>query len=249
MQIEVVLPSGMRGLMRGLKVKDEKLLTDRKLAQTGRLFPSLLAACWEQTIDAGPYDFGSSEVPNWDKVISADRGAAILQLRVASYGKDYDFTLNCESEACRRRYGWSIDLTELNVTNVPEVSLQHIRTSEAISIDVNGQMFKCRLLTGADDKYFAKLSGKDASNMMTHHLARQIVEIPGVEAHMRAIVAAIEDMPSADADDLRDRLDDLNGGVETTFMTQCPHCWTEQRVDLPFEASFFSKRKRFSSGQ
>ena len=51
-------PSGLSGRIRGMKVREERILADRKLAKNGGQVDELLGACWEETLDAGPYDFG-----------------------------------------------------------------------------------------------------------------------------------------------------------------------------------------------
>jgi len=41
-----------------MKVREERVLADRKLAKSGGQIDELLAACWEKTLDAGPYTLG-----------------------------------------------------------------------------------------------------------------------------------------------------------------------------------------------
>ena len=51
----ITCPSGLQGRVRGMKVREERVLADRKLAKNGGQVDELLAACWEETIDPGPY--------------------------------------------------------------------------------------------------------------------------------------------------------------------------------------------------
>ena len=62
----ITCPSGLSGRIRGMKVREERILTDRKLARTGGQVDHLLTACWEETLDPGPYDFGDKEI-DWSK--------------------------------------------------------------------------------------------------------------------------------------------------------------------------------------
>lgn len=50
----ITCPSGLQGRVRGMKVREESVLADRKLAKSGAQIDELLAACWEETLDAGP---------------------------------------------------------------------------------------------------------------------------------------------------------------------------------------------------
>jgi hypothetical protein len=54
----ITCPSGLTGRVRATKVREERVLVDRKLAQSGGQIDELLAACWEETLDAGPYTLG-----------------------------------------------------------------------------------------------------------------------------------------------------------------------------------------------
>ena len=56
----ITCPSGLQGRVRGMKVREERVLADRKLAKSGGQVDELLAACWEETLDPGPYAFGVS---------------------------------------------------------------------------------------------------------------------------------------------------------------------------------------------
>jgi len=45
-------PSGLSGRIRGMKVREERTLSDRKLAKSGGQVDKLLAVCWEETLEA-----------------------------------------------------------------------------------------------------------------------------------------------------------------------------------------------------
>ena len=80
-------PSGLTGTIRGLKVREERVLADRKIAKAGGVVDELLRACWEETEDPGPYSFDAGKT-DWDKVLQGDRFFALLQIRALTYGPD-----------------------------------------------------------------------------------------------------------------------------------------------------------------
>lgn len=244
--IEVTCPSGLQGRIRGMKVKDEQLFINRKLASSGRIITELLKAVWESTIDPGPYAFGDGE-PHWEQVLSSDRTHILIQLRVASYGTDYEFRVTCGS--CRKLYGWGVDLAEdIDVVPVSETGLASVKSNEPISVPLtDGRTAKCRLMRGEDDTFLATLGTKDEAKVMTYHLARRITEIDG-KHRWPDIVAIVEDMEAVVGDRLWDATDALEGGVETMFDVECPACGNVQQVLLPFGAEFFSSRKRYARG-
>ena len=88
----ITCPSGLSGRIRGMKAREERILADRKLAKNGTQLDQILGACWEETLDRGPYDFGQEAI-DWSKVLQGDRFYTLLQIRVLSYGPEYAFSV------------------------------------------------------------------------------------------------------------------------------------------------------------
>jgi hypothetical protein len=240
---EITCPSGLRGVIRGMKVKDEQLFTDRKLTKTGQVITRILESCWVQTDDPGPYDLQSGKML-WGSALSSDRTHALIQLRIASYGKDYEFRVMCSG--CQHNFGWGVELDKLDVIPVSDAGRQAAKAHTSFPITLkDGRIAKCRLLTGDDEMFFAGLGPEHESKVLTNHLARRIVELDGKTAWFD-IVSLVEDMESMIADALLDATDEIEGGVKTDFDVECPKCHNVQSVVLPFEAGFFSSRKRFA---
>src|SRR5512139_539341 len=116
----IACPSGLTGRIRGMKVREERIFADRKLAKSGGQLEQILAACWEETLDPGPYDFGDKI--DWGKVLQGDRFYALLQIRTLSYGPEYAFGVTCENRSCRARIDWELKLTDLPVKQLSEES-------------------------------------------------------------------------------------------------------------------------------
>jgi hypothetical protein len=241
--LEITCPSGLRGTLREMKVRDEQLFANRKLAKSGKATSALLRACWQQTLDSGPYSF-VGEVPDWDQVLTADRFYALIQLRIASYGEDYEFPVTCR--VCRTHFRWGAKLDQLNVQKVSEQALHYVKTNEPVPIELpDGLTVKCRPLNGEDEAFFAKIGIKEEDKILTYHLARRIVEIQG-KTSWREILPLVEDMPARVADRLWDATDELEGGVELMFHIECGDCGALHKMILPFDEGFFSSRKRFT---
>jgi hypothetical protein len=241
---EIICPSGLKGRVRGLRVKDEELFTDKKLVRSNRVITSLMARCWEETLDPGPYQ--QSDPLDWDLISSSDRIFALIQIRVASYGEDYEFRVTCSNSMCEHGYAWGVNLNELDVAEMSERGRQHLKTGDLIPVKLsNGLEVKCRLPNGEDETFMATLEARDDSRALTLHLARRVAEIEG-EKHWDDVVKKVEELPAIVGDELWDITDEIEGGVEMAFDVQCPQCSNVQQVILPFEAGFFSNRKRFA---
>jgi hypothetical protein len=239
---EITCPSGLRGVLREMKVKDEQLFTDRKLVRTGRAVGALLEACWEQTTDFGPYsDEGQFD---WDQVASVDRTYAVVQLRMLSYGEKYEFNVTCS--ACREPFSWEVNLNDLAVAPVSKQGIAHLKDGKPIQVEMpDGKTLHCRITTGEDERFLQKRGASEESKLLTYQLVRRIVQMDGLTTFPQ-IVTALEDMPASHADYLWNETDYHEGGIDTAFDVQCESCGSIQQVFLPFEAAFFSNRDRFA---
>ena len=118
----ITCPSGLQGRVRGMKVREERVLADRKLAKSGGQVDELLAACWEETLDPGPYALAEGAKLDLGKVLQGDRFFALLMVRALTYGPEYAFGVSCRNDNCRARIDWEIDLTKLPVRKLSEES-------------------------------------------------------------------------------------------------------------------------------
>lgn len=244
MLFDVTCPSGFQAVFRSMKVRDEQLFTDRKLAKSGKTISALLSACWQETRDPGPYTLPEGGKPDWDAMLVADRTHLLVQLRIGSYGAAYDFRVTCGS--CVHHFIWSVDLGELAIHKVSEAGRQHTKTGEPLLMTLpDGRSVKIKLLTGEDEAFVGRVAAQDETKLLALHLARRITEIDG-KTRWDDVLKVVEDMEAADADRIWNVIDELEGGVDTGFDLECPQCKRLQQVMLPFEGSFFSSRKRFA---
>ena len=117
----ITCPSGLAGVVRGLKVREERILADRRLAKANAQLDELLRACWLETHDPGPYSATEGRI-DWDGVLQGDRFYALLMIRIATYGPEYAFGVSCAEERCRARFEWELDLRELQVRKLSDAS-------------------------------------------------------------------------------------------------------------------------------
>lgn len=241
----VICPSGLTGIVRGLKVREERILADRKLAKANTQLDELLRACWLETQDPGPYELAES-APDWDKVLQGDRFYALLAIRIATYGAEYAFALTCAEERCRARFEWEIDLRQLPVRRL---------SSENRARFVAGNRFETvlpeaarrivfKLMTGADEKKLPMLRRNADGQAMSAVLAYRCLEIDGVAAHEKR--PFIEELSMSDADALLAAMNEVDCGVQTSIEVECTECFATQELDLPFGRGFFATRTKES---
>jgi hypothetical protein len=229
-------PSGLQGRIRGMKVREERVLSDRKLAKAGSQLEELLGACWEATVEAGPYDFGDKLI-DWGSVLQGDRFFTLLSIRALTYGPDYGFAVSCRN--CRARVEWEVDLTKLPVRPLsPESRAAFMagnRFETTLPDSVRRVWFK--LLTGDDERKLPALQRAAPDRLLSSVLAYRVLEVEGVDPKDKR--AFLEDLTLRDADFLVDEFDRVDCGVDTTIEVECPECREVQDVDLPFDSAFF----------
>ena len=240
----VICPSGLAGRVRGLKVKEEQILTDRQLAKAGGQVDALLAACWEETTDPGPYVFEGK--PDWGRVLVADRFVALVQIRIATYGATYAFQVPCER--CGERIEWELELDALPVR---ALSADSRRTFEGgnrfkVRLPGAGREVWFRLLIGNDEKKLPQLRQANREKVLSASLAHRVLEIEGVAEKDRR--AYLEDLTLGDVSVLLAEVDRVDGGIETSIDIQCTACQAVQAIDLPFQGSFLLPTGTASAG-
>jgi hypothetical protein len=242
----ITTPSGLSGRIRGLKVREERILADRKLARSGSQVDELLKACWLETLEVGPYGFPLESPVNWDKVLVGDRFFALLKIRVLTYGPDYAFTLTCERPACRSNIDWELSLDDLPVRllndSLREAFLGGNRLETRLPDAGCTVWFK--LMTGADERRLSQ-QRKGNDKVLSALVAARVVEVEGVEERKRR--AFLEDLSMRDANHLLEAFDEHDCGVETSLEVECQACGAQMQVELPFDRTFLmpaSRRKR-----
>ncbi|NNB86098.1 hypothetical protein HI292_11095 [Corallococcus exiguus] len=231
-------PSGLTGRIRGMRVREERVLADRKLAKSGGQVDELLSACWEEMQEAGPYAFADGKV-DWGRVLQGDRFYALLQVRVLTYGPEYAFAVPCQSAACRARIDWELDLTQLPVRALSDASRAAFTAGNRFETTLPdaGKRVRFRLLTGEDERRLPQLQRAAPEKLLSSVLAYRVLDVDGVDARDKR--RFLEDLTLRDADYLVDEFDRVDCGVDTTLEVECPECFMRQEVELPFDRGFF----------
>jgi hypothetical protein len=234
----ITCPSGLQGRVRGMKVREERVLADRKLARGGGQVEALLSACWEETLEPGPYAFEGGRA-DWSQVLQGDRFYALLRVRAFTYGPLYAFSVACREEGCRATIEWELDLFDLPVRPLSEASRAAFAAGNRFEtrLPEDGRRVWFRLLTGADEQRLATASRGAGDRAFSAMLALRVLELEGVDPQGKR--RALEDLSLRDADFLLGEFDRVDCGVDTAIEVECPRCLATQEVELPFDRTFF----------
>jgi hypothetical protein len=148
----------------------------------------LLAACGEETLDAGPYALGESGKLDLGKVLQGDRFFALLMVRALTYGPEYAFGVSCRNDNCRARIDWEIDLTKLPVRKLSEESraafVAGIRFET--TLPDAGKRVTFKLLIGEDERKLPAVQRAALDKLLSAVLAYRVLDIDGVEPPSRS---------------------------------------------------------------
>lgn len=248
----VVCPSGARIRVGKLKLKELKLLADRKQTISGATFDRFLEAALEEVTDPGPYGLSTF---SWSGALTGDRFAALLAIRTATHGADFSFEVRCS--ACGEIIAGDVDLNKLERKAYPEASLDAFMAKKPLEVTIAGKVVKFPVMTGADETRIQstldKLEKSDprAKRAPFDETVDPIVErLTSVEGctGREEVRAWLEELGGAETTALLDALESSSGGVETSVSLthNVRRCRAETRIELPFfgEAFWMPRRQR-----
>ncbi len=244
MALSLILPSGLSGEVRGLKVQEANLLANAAEQRRGTALDSVYSSVWLKTNDLGPYAsiegaVDASGKVNWPKVLVCDRFTLMLRVRIATYGPDYAFKTRCAVPSCGEKFEWELSLNDLPMKPLPAMAIEAFKNGNKMSATFpeDGREFWFRLVDGDGEKNAEKIMKQNRARSLTAALASRIVSITGVEPGDK--LKFLDNLDMSDANAVLGILDQNDGGVESTIEVQCPACSDVQDIDLPFGKEFW----------
>jgi hypothetical protein len=177
-----------------------------------------------------------------DELLITDRMAALLAVRVLSYGSSYNFRFRCS--ACGQQTSGTVDLLGDLTTKNPDPALTE---PIPLVLPITKIPVFARFLRGVDEEAIVKYAkrmkqaseaeGGDPSSI--HRLARQMVKIGDKDLPILEREVLIRDLPMADTVAFRNTMDDLESGIDLTVRPTCKMCSAENELQMPFDLEFF----------
>lgn len=249
---EVECPSGLKGLVRPLTVKDINSLATRRNGKDRKnvdRMARMLSGIWTETIDVGPYA-GSTHVSigqgisDWSRMLLGDRAFLIVEARRLTWGDDFFFGIGCRS--CRNRIEWQIDLTELEHTGLSDEAREAIDKDglDAIlyrTLPKSGSKIGFRMLLGTHQRNVAAAMEKGEDEMQVAGLLSRLSYIEGTTSpgDRRKFV---NNLHMVDVEYLKEQWEEADIFVQDQVEIECPRCAAISEVVLPTDERFFSAR-------
>lgn len=216
--------------IKAMTAREEDILTSRALIKNGTVITELLKSCIvDKTIDV-------------KKMLSGDRNAVMVALRITGYGADYRVEVECP--ACSEKSTQEFNLVELPVKRL---AIEPVREGEnlfELRLPVSQKLIQFKFLTGADEEDISvtqerkKKAGAQVDTLVTTRLAYSIVSVDG-RVEKNEISKFIRNMPARDSLTLRKYMDKNEPGIEMKGYIDCRVCGHNEEVQMPMGASFF----------
>lgn len=231
----VELPFGGTAEVISMTGTEEELLFDRNKMADGRALNHLILNCTPMLRGAKP---AYEQIAN---LLSPDRRALLLGIRLETYGAEINGTVPCPNDACRKKFP-VYDLSIENVNVVPVEGCVTLEGTYDITLS-DDSVAHMRVLDGQREQTIARVS---ESEMMTTALLVQLNGITfadGSELMENDKKKWLKKVPARFRSELRDGIQEHFVGPDTRFTAICPTCGTEVQGVLEGLQGFFLPQK------
>lgn len=217
--------------IKAMTAREEDILTSKAFLKNGTVISHLLRSCIA-TPGINPVE-----------MLSGDRTALLVALRITGYGPDYVIATQCP--ACQHKQDYEFDLRQLPVKMLELEPLMPFANRFNVSLPVSKKNITFRFMTGADEEQLQleqamkkKKIKTQLDNIVTSRYLKQIVAVDGRE-DKGYINRFIQNMPARDSRFLRSYIEKHDPGMEMKGVMLCEECGEGSEVDVPIQASFF----------
>lgn len=223
--MNLVLPITQKNVqIEPMRAKDEKLLTDKKLAKKGANIDAVLESCVREIDGKKPTERDLLDLP------SGDRNFLLYHLRIISYGEEFETDVVCPF--CKRKEHRIFDLEELlkdgsiKVSGTPEGGLtKDVKLS-------NGSVATVTVMDGHRER---RLKMKD-DDLTTVDMALALLQSIDGES---VTATAMDEMSGKDLAAIRKAGKELVCGLMPKISFECGKCDRTHDFILTASMDFF----------
>jgi len=215
--------------IRSMTAREEDILTSRALLKKGTVITELIKSCLVDK-SMNPLD-----------LLSGDRNALMVAIRITGYGPEYKAELECPECSVKSPH-------DFNLANLPikRLELEPVIAGANIfefKLPYSGKLVRFKFMTGRDEEEMVQLAEKqkklglsNESNVTTN-LLHSIISIDGIEDRSK-ISNFIKNMPARDSLALRNYVKDSEPGIVMKQDSTCNACGHTEEVTMPLGISF-----------
>ncbi len=216
--------------IRSMTAREEDLLTSSALLKAGTVIDKLIESCLiNKSVKA-------------DSLLSGDRNALLVAIRVVGYGSEYKVKVKCPE--CDEQFEHPFVLNELKVKRLNAEPVVQGKNEFEYVLPLSKLRVHFKLLTGADEKIISQSDERKRKvtglmeTRVTNRLLHSIVSINGEEDRSK-LSMIVSNLRAGDSRALRSYMDKVEPQLEMIQSCKCQQCGEESEVDVPIGASFF----------
>lgn len=240
--------------VRPMGLAAEKILATQRLAQSGKSLDYLFKKCVKFPNNFDPVN-----------LLAGDRTFLLYYIRGITHGNDYEFTVTCTNDACRKTSIKEYDLNSLAgsiKTYNPELGNEPFKVVLPYLTERVGKPFwvEVRLMRGYDMLDILQAHKKSsphrkeidsrltADDLPQDQLDRTIERnidmlihsvMGNTDRHKITQFIKSDKMHSSDTATIREFINDNSPGIDTSVTVTCDHCGNEMKMELPITEGFF----------
>lgn len=215
---------------RAMTAREEDILMSRALIKRGTVITELIKSCLiDRTVDV-------------NSMISGDRNALMIAIRVSGYGANYEPQYTCPN--CDTMNQLEINLADLPIKPLTLSPSEPFTNLFRFQLPKTKKNVGFRFLTGEEEEKILKTieakkkKGIQNDNIVTTRLLSSIVDIDGI-TDKNQISKFVQYMPALDSLSLRKHIDENEPGVDMSVEFQCQNCEHVSDITLPLGPTFF----------
>jgi len=180
---------------------------------------------------------------NSEEMITGDRTALMVGIRVTGYGPEYKAAANCQS--CNNKNDFSVDLASLPIKRLKIKPATQGRNEFEFNLPVTKIKVIFKYMTAREErernniaKNMEKIVGIGASSNITSFLENSIISVDGKTDKLK-IKHFVMNMPAYDSKALRNFINNNEPGMDLSCSYTCGYCGFENKLMMPITSEFF----------
>jgi hypothetical protein len=215
--------------LRAMTAREEDILTSRALLKKGSVITELIKSCLVDK-SMNPLD-----------LLSGDRNALMVAIRITGYGAEYGVELECNE--CGAKTTHNFDLGALPIKRLEIDPVSYGSNVFEFRLPRTGKVVKFKFMTGRDEEEISvtaerqKKLGQMNDTNITTSLLYSIVSVDSIEDRSK-IANFVKAMPAGDSLALRNYMKDNEPGILMRQETSCEACGHSEEVNMPLGVNF-----------
>lgn len=218
--------------VRPMTIEEEMVLTTPRYIKKGIALDMVFKACLEnKSIDT-------------QELLSGDRSYLLYSLRCMSYGAAYDYEIKCPN--CNHRIKDTYNLNNVKVKSVEDDQIEPF----SFTLPISKKNIKFRFMRGKDELKLVQnreyrlntFNADQVDNTLFERFSLVVEEYDSIVDKLK-IDRELKGLIAGDAAALREKMVEVEPGVETIAQVVCPSCGEDSSVDVPLSTSFFTLSK------